>query len=128
MGTRRIGVGRGLALDCRAAFIRYDVFLQLYRSNPATAAMAGSWFSAINAYCMANAIFAFNQSIDPMSASKPAMLILAAQCGFGIPPTLLSNSQQDIARFTRAAPHIAKPSNGGSYAMGSTRRSRRDVG
>lgn len=107
----------GISLDCRPAFIRYDVFTQLKEGTPSAASTASAWFAAVNALCNAAGTFTFNRDISSLSASKPAMLSLAAKSGFRTPRTLVSNSRTDVATFAGTAPAIAKPVAGGSYAM-----------
>lgn len=107
----------GVPIDCRAAFMRYDVFSQLTTGRPAAAASAAAWFAAITGLCAATGIITLNRDIDPVSSNKPAMLLLARQAGLRIPPTLLTNDSERAHAFVGSSSAIAKPVAGGSYIM-----------
>lgn len=106
----------GVELDCGSAFLRYDVFSGLADGEPQAAIAASAWYATFAGFCIAAGMFTFNRDIDMVSASKPAMLVLAAAEGLAVPPTLISNSQVALGELA-PEDHIAKPVAGGSYVM-----------
>jgi hypothetical protein len=111
----RASVG-GEAIECTAAFLRYDVFSGLAEGRQEAAVEAGAWFAALSAICSASGLFTLNRDIDLASSSKPTMLVLAKQAGLRIPPTIVTNARESLAKLEGPA-HIAKPVAGGSYVM-----------
>lgn len=117
-----VGSGRatidGAAIDCRAAFVRYDVFAAMVTGAQTTAATAAAWFAAISSYCSASGIFQLNSNIEPLSASKPWMLVQAQAAGLAIPSTIVTNEQAAALMVGPPEGAIAKPVAGGSYVVG----------
>ncbi|WP_417308494.1 hypothetical protein [Devosia sp.] len=107
----------GAALDCRACFIRYDVFTALQTGRQELLAGASAWYAAVDAWCAAADVFTLNAEIHPQTASKPWMLGRARAAGLEVPPTLVSNVEAEIAKFRPADRSIAKPVAGGSYVV-----------
>lgn len=103
----------GNPLAPSAAFVRLDVFEAIEKPRPEASVRALGWYQAVTGWIMAAGIPHCNRSISPISANKPATLVLARQCGLRIPSTVISN------RPGRAdgTPRIAKPVAGGGYCI-----------
>ena len=107
----------GTPLDCRAAFLRYDVFTTLQTGRQELLAGASAWYAAVSAWCAAMDVFTLNAEIHPQTASKPWMLVQARAAGLPVPATLVSNVESAIAGFGPVTEAIAKPVAGGSYVV-----------
>lgn len=113
---RRIHL-RGTPLKTRAAFLRHDVF-SFSPGNDGALDRAVAWQSAMmGAVLSDDRIKLFNRNIDQRSASKPAMLSLAARLGLCIPNTIVTNLQATIEDFGPSDRKIAKPVAGGAYCF-----------
>jgi hypothetical protein len=115
LDSGRVSVGE-MTIDCSAAFLRYDVFSGLSDGKQEAAADASAWYAALSAVCAAAGMFTLNRDIDPVTSSKPAMLVLAKRMGLGTPRTVVTNSRDMLAGLDPER-HIAKPVAGGSYVM-----------
>ncbi|RYE76814.1 MAG: hypothetical protein EOP19_23870 [Hyphomicrobiales bacterium] len=104
----------GEPLQPSAMFCRYDVFSTLQRPDPAVGAAMSAWYATFTGYALVTGLRMLNAGIDPVTASKPAMLALAMAHGLPIPATTITNS---VEQLDDAANRIAKPVAGGSYAM-----------
>lgn len=103
----------GRTVNGSALFCRYDVFSAL--AGQVDAGAASAWFAALHGFGLARGLRMLNAEIAAVTSSKPAMLILAAQCGLQTAPTIISN---DLAALrSLSSDWVAKPVGGGSYAM-----------
>ena len=91
-----------------ALFIRYDVF----GGDPARNA---ALYDAIKGWALAHPqVTMVNRGNESLEVSKPRALILARQCGFRIPATVITN---DFAAVAHHETRIAKPVGGGAHAV-----------
>lgn len=106
----------GERLECRAAFVRYDVFTALQDGRATSQYRALAWYTAIVGWLAANPeIFTFNRRNLNHVTNKPLVLKLAQESGLRIPQTLITNDFSYLAQFQPERQKIVKPINGGGY-------------
>lgn len=107
----------GEPFDCRAAFMRYDVFSALYTNAEFAAENATNWYTVFSSLCELGGVRILNGAIKMLSGSKLVMLALARQHGFAIPRTIIGNSRQQLDALGDPSGFIAKPVAGGTYCV-----------
>ncbi|MDQ3799517.1 MAG: hypothetical protein M3384_08710 [Acidobacteriota bacterium] len=107
----------GRALECDAAFIRYDVFTALKHGRRAAANFrALTWHTTLNGWLAAHSgIRMFNRRNLRYTTNKPLVLHLAQSFGLKIPDTVITNDFSYLAQFEKNRRLVAKPVNGGGY-------------
>ncbi|HEX8369108.1 MAG TPA: hypothetical protein VF604_11255 [Pyrinomonadaceae bacterium] len=106
----------GRRLECRAAFIRYDIFTALKTGRQASQYRALSWHTTLSGWLGAHSeIRMFNRRNLRYVTNKPLVLNLARSCGLKIPDTVITNDFSYLAEFEKKRRLAVKPINGGGY-------------
>ena len=106
----------GEALECSAAFVRYDVFTALQDRQASSQYRALAWHTAITGWLAAHPeVFIFNRRNLNQVTNKPLVLKLARDCGLAVPQTLITNDRERLASFLLDESGVVKPINGGGY-------------
>lgn len=109
----------GKKMNPTGMFIRFDVFSAMRDPRPEVSQRAQRWYCTLLGVGLANPVIKMlNKDALPVMGNKPAILILAQQCGLRIPNTRVTNY---MAEFLRE-PHknsdlISKPVDGGDFCM-----------
>jgi hypothetical protein len=108
----------GKALNCRAAFVRYDVFSSLQDGQAASQQRALAWYTAITGWLVSHPEVAiFNRGSLNHTTNKPLVLKLAQDAGLNIPQTVVTNDLDYLQTRASARKGIVKPINGGGYCQ-----------
>lgn len=100
--------GETFGAEGASLFIRYDVF------SKDEAAKKSAIYDALRGWAEAYPeVGMLNRANETLEMSKPRALVLAKECGFGVPPTWITS---DFNRFANKAEWIAKPVSGGDFA------------
>lgn len=108
----------GRRLECRAAFIRYDVFTALKSGRQASQNRALAWHTTLGGWLAAHSeIRMFNRRNSRYVTNKPLVLNLARSFGLKIPDTVITNDFSYLAGFEKKRRLVVKPVNGGGYCQ-----------
>jgi glutathione synthase/RimK-type ligase-like ATP-grasp enzyme len=100
-------------LECRAAFVRHDVFTALQDGQATSHYRASAWYTAVTGWLATHPeVTIFNRGNLNHVTNKPLVLKLAQDCGLSVPETLITN---DVARLASSEERVVKPINGGGY-------------
>jgi glutathione synthase/RimK-type ligase-like ATP-grasp enzyme len=100
-------------LECRAAFVRHDVFTALQDGQATSHYRASAWYTAVTGWLATHPeVTIFNRGNLNHVTNKPLVLKLAQDCGLSVPETLITN---DVARLASSEESVVKPINGGGY-------------
>jgi glutathione synthase/RimK-type ligase-like ATP-grasp enzyme len=106
----------GRRLECRAAFIRHDVFTALKDGRQASHYRALSWYATLSGWLGAHSeIRMFNRRNLRYVTNKPLVLNLARSFGLKIPDTVITNDFSYLAGFEKKRRLVVKPVGGGGY-------------